>query len=86
MLKCVFFVWVEMSFLEKEDIVEFGNLVYISYNVAIACTLNLGGGVVREGIEVISGTGGRREEGGGGTARGEDRHWNQEEEVDFGER
>ena len=49
-LKCVFFVWVEMSFLEKEDVVAFGNLFYISYNVAVARTLNLGGGVVREGI------------------------------------
>ena len=49
-LKCVFFVWVEMRFLEKEDVVAFGNLFYISYNVAVARTLNLGGGVVREGI------------------------------------
>ena len=75
-----------MSFLKKEDVVAFGNCFYISYNVAVARTLNLGGGVVREGIEVISGTGGRREEGGGGTARGEDRHWNQDAEEDFGER
>ena len=86
MLKCVFFVRVEMSFLEEEDVVEFGKFFNISYNVMAARALNLGGGVVREGIEVMSDTGGRREEGGGGTARGEDRHWNQEKEVDFGER
>ena len=49
-LKCVFFVWVEMGCLEKEDVVAFGNFFNISYNVAVTRTLNLGGGVVREGI------------------------------------
>ena len=86
MLECVFFFRVEVSFLEKEDVVTFGKFFDISYNVAIARALNLGGGVMREGIEVISGTRGRGEEGGGETARGEDRHWNQEEEMDLGER
>ena len=86
MLECVFFFRVEVSFLEKEDVVAFGKFFNISYNVMIASALDLIGGVMREGIEVISGTRGRGEEGGGGTARWEDRHWNQDEEVDFGER
>ena len=86
MLKCVFFVWVEMSFLEKEDVVAFGNLLNVSYHVAIARALNLGGGVVREGVEVVGDAGGRGEEGGGMAARGKGRHWDQEEEEDFGER
>ena len=46
----MFFVWVEMGFLEKEDVVAFGFFLNISYNVAVARTLNLCGGVVREGI------------------------------------
>ena len=74
-LKCVFFVWVEMSFLEKEDVVAFGNLFDIGYNVAIARALDLGGGIVGEGVEIVSNTGGGGEEGGGGTAWGGERHW-----------
>ena len=86
MLKCVFFFRVEVSFLEKEDVVVFGKFFNVSYNVVVASALNLGGGVMREGVEVISGTRGRWEEGGGGTARWGDRHWDQDEEVYFGER
>ena len=86
MLECVFFFRVEVSFLEKEDVVVFGKFPNISYNVMVASALDLIGGVVREGIEVVSGTRGRGEEGGGGTAQGGGRHFNQGEEVDFGER
>ena len=86
MLECVFFFRVKVSFLEKEDVVSFGKFSNISYNVMIASALDLIGGVMREGIEVIGGTRGRGEEGGGGTARRGGRHFNQDEEVDFGER
>ena len=52
----------------------------------VASALDLIGGVVREGIEVVSGTRGSGEDGGGGAAQRRGRHFNQVEEVDFGER
>ena len=86
MLECVFFFRIEMSFLEKEDVVAFGKSFYVSYYVAVARALNLVGGVVGEGVEVIGDTRGRWKEGGGRTARWGDRHWDQDEDVEFGER
>ena len=86
MFERVLFAWVKVGFLEKENVVAIGDFFDVSYYVAVARALDWSGGVVREGVKVVGDTGGRGEEEGGMAARGKGRHWDQEEEVDFGER